>query len=68
MGGELLKLGVHTAGVTALIVAWVTVGLTHLPVEVSMLGRRFALYRNLFSFLSALVIAWITGGILYVLA
>ena len=68
MGGELGRLGMHPAGVTALIVAWVTVGLTHLPVEASMLGRRFALYRNLFSFLSALLIALLTGGILYVLA
>ena len=68
MGGELAKLGMHPAGVTALIVAWVTVGLTHLPVEATMLGRRFALYRNLFSFLSALLIASITGGILHVLA
>jgi hypothetical protein len=67
LGGELGKLGMHPAGVTALIVAWVTVGLTHLPIEASMLGRRFALYRNLFSYLSALLIALITGGILHVL-
>jgi hypothetical protein len=33
-----------------------------------MLGRRFALYRNLFSYLSALLIALITGGLLHALA
>ncbi|MGD8588116.1 MAG: hypothetical protein PVG22_04720 [Chromatiales bacterium] len=68
MGGELGKLGMHPIGVTALIVSWVTVGLTNLPVEASMLGRRFALYRNLFSYLSALLIALITGGLLHALA
>ena len=67
MGGELLKFGMHPNGVTAFIVAWVTVGLTQLPVEASMLGRRFALYRNLLCFLSALLISWFIGGILHVL-
>ncbi|MEN8130336.1 MAG: hypothetical protein ABFS45_09115 [Pseudomonadota bacterium] len=67
LGGELLSNGVGLVGVTALVVAWVTVGIAHLPVEAVMLGRRFAIYRNLLSFLFALTIAFITVGLLYVL-
>ena len=67
LGGELLSSGVSLVGVTALVVAWVTVGIVHLPVEAVMLGRRFAIYRNLLSFLFALIIAFITTGVLYVL-
>lgn len=66
LGGELLSSGVGLVGVTALVVAWVTVGIIHLPVEAVMLGRRFAIYRNLLSFLFSLAIAFITAGQLYV--
>jgi len=65
LGGELLSSGVSLVGVTALVVAWVTVGIIHLPVEAVMLGRRFAIYRNLLSFLFALTIAFITVGVLH---
>ena len=67
LGGELLSGGVSLIGVTALVVSWVTVGIVHLPVEAVMLGRRFAIYRNLLSFLCALIIAFITTGVLHVL-
>ena len=67
LGGELLNSGVSLVGVTALVVAWVTVGIVHLPVEAVMLGRRFAIYRNLLNFLFALTIAFITIGVLHVL-
>ena len=67
LGGELGNSGVALVGVTALIVAWVTVGISHLPVEAVALGRGFALYRNLLSFFSALLIAFITSGVIYVL-
>ena len=67
LGGELLSSGVSLIGVTALVMAWVTVGIVHLPVEAVMLGRRFAIYRNLLNFLFALIIAFITTGVLHVL-
>ena len=67
LGGELLSSGVSLVGVTALVVAWVTVGIVHLPVEAAMLGRRFSIYRNLLSFLFALIIAFTIIGALHVL-
>ncbi|MEA3275136.1 MAG: permease, partial [Pseudomonadota bacterium] len=55
--------GVGLLGVTALVVAWVTVGLTHLPMEASVLGWRFAAVRNLFAFVSAILIAFAIAGL-----
>jgi hypothetical protein len=66
LGGELLSSGAGLLGVTALVVAWVTVGITQLPVEAVMLGRHFAISRNLLNFLFALIIAFIISGILNV--
>jgi hypothetical protein len=57
LGGELLKSGVSLFAVTALIVSWVTVGVVQLPAESLMLGKRFAIYRNLLCYLFAIVIA-----------
>ena len=65
LAGELGKGGVALIGVTALVVAWVTVGIAHLPVEAVALGRRFAIMRNLLSFASALAIAFISGAIIH---
>ncbi len=66
LGGELLANHVGLIGVTALVVSWVTVGITHLPLEAAAFNWRFALLRNLYSFGFAIVIAFIIGGILYV--
>jgi len=57
IGGELLKQGVSLFAVTAFIVAWVTVGVVQLPAEASILGKRFALTRNILSFIFALLVA-----------
>jgi hypothetical protein len=46
--------------VTALIISWVTVGSIQLPAEALMLGKRFAIYRNLLSFVFAIVISVLT--------
>jgi len=67
LGGELLEGGASLLAVTALIVTWVTVGLAHLPAEALLLGRRFALYRNLLAFLFAIAIALLTVGTLRLL-
>lgn len=67
LGGELLAGGVSLIAVTALIVAWVTVGVVQLPAESLLLGRRFALSRNLLGFLSAIAIAYLTVGALRLL-
>ena len=57
IGGELLKEGVSLFAVTAFIAAWVTVGIIQLPAEASILGKRFALTRNVFSFIFAILVS-----------
>lgn len=42
-----------------MIVSWVTVGVVQLPAEALLLGGRFAMLRNLLSFLFAIVIAFL---------
>jgi len=60
IGGELLERGVGLVAVTALMVAWVTVGIVQLPAEGVLLGMRFALCRNLFNLFAAVAIAFLT--------
>ncbi len=63
-GGELLKQGISLIAVTAFLVAWVTVGLVQLPVEASLLGKKFAIVRNLVAFVFSIIVAIITVLIL----
>lgn len=60
IGGELLKQGISLLAVTAFLVAWVTVGLVQLPAESILLGKRFAIVRNLTAFVFAIIAAIIT--------
>lgn len=60
IGGELLAEGVSLIAVTAFILAWVTVGVIQLPAEILMLGRRFAIIRNILAFISAIIISILT--------
>jgi hypothetical protein len=60
LGGELLGGGVGLLAVTALVVTWVTVGIVQLPAEALLLGTRFAVYRNIISFIAAIAIAFLT--------
>ncbi len=60
LGGELLGGGVGLIAVTALVVTWVTVGIVQLPAEAMMLGARFAVIRNIISFVAAIAIAFLT--------
>jgi uncharacterized membrane protein YraQ (UPF0718 family) len=57
IGGELLKQGVSLIAVAAFLLAWVSVGLIQLPAESLMLGKRFAITRNIVSFITAIIIA-----------
>ena len=61
IGGELLKNGITLIAVTAFIISWVTVGVIQFPAESLMLGKKFALVRNILAFISAIIIALITG-------
>jgi hypothetical protein len=60
IGGELRLQGISMLAITAFIVAWVTVGIIQLPAEALMLGKRFAIVRNVVSFFSALMVAILT--------
>lgn len=60
IGSELRLQGISMLAITAFIVAWVTVGIIQLPAEALMLGRRFALARNVVSFFSGVMIAILT--------
>jgi len=60
LGGEMLKQGVGLIAVTAFLVAWVTVGMIQLPAEAMILGKKFAILRNLSAFVLAIVVAIIT--------
>jgi uncharacterized membrane protein YraQ (UPF0718 family) len=57
IGGELLQKEVGLMAVTAFILSWVTVGFIQFPAEALMLGKKFAVVRNMASFVSALVIS-----------
>jgi len=66
IGETLLKMGISLVGVTALMLSWVSVGLVQLPAEMSTLGVRFALIRNIAAFFSAIpasiFIVFLSGG------
>lgn len=64
IGGELLKQRVSLATIVAFLVAWVTVGLVQLPAESLMLGKKFAIIRNLLSFLFSIFVAVVAVTIL----
>ena len=67
IGGELLKNGVSLFGVTAFIVAWVTVGIVQFPAEAGILGKRFAITRNILSFILAIVVSIATVSTMMVI-
>ncbi len=60
IGGELIKQNVSLYAVTAFIVTWVAVGVIQLPVEASALGRRFAISRNILSFILSILVSILT--------
>jgi uncharacterized membrane protein YraQ (UPF0718 family) len=60
IGGELLKQGVNLVAITSFLVSWVTVGLIQLPAESLILGKKFAILRNLTAFIFSILVAIIT--------
>lgn len=64
LGGELLKQGISLIAVTAFILSWVTVGIVQLPAEASILGKKFAIVRNISAFILSIFGAVITVIIL----
>lgn len=66
LGGEFFDAGINIMAISSFIVAWVTVGIVQLPAEMLLLGKKFALLRNLLSFLSAILIGICTYFILLI--
>jgi uncharacterized membrane protein YraQ (UPF0718 family) len=64
IGIKLLEKNVGLVAVTAFIISWVTVGVVQFPAEALLLGKKFALTRNIISFISAIVISILTVLIL----
>ena len=60
LGGELFNQGVSLVAVTAFLVSWVTVGTIQFPVESSIFGKKFAIVRNIISFIFSIIVAIIT--------
>ena len=67
LGGEMLKEGVGLIAVTAFLLAWVTVGLIQLPAEAMILGKKFAIVRNLSAFVLAIILAFIVAFLMHIL-
>jgi len=63
LGGELFKQGVSLVAVTAFLVSWVTVGIMQFPAESITLGKKFALTRNILSFIFSIIVAIISVAI-----
>ncbi len=61
IGGELLKEGISLYAVTAFILSFVTLGVIQLPLEFSIFGARFTIWRNVLSIIFAFIVAWLTA-------
>ena len=59
-GGELLKEGVSLLAVTAFILSWSTVYITLMPLEITTIGKKFAVLRNSLNFITSIIIAILT--------
>ncbi len=64
LAGSLLRAGATVMTISAFVTTLVMVGAVTFPVEMKILGKKFALLRNLLGFLSALLIAALMGVIL----
>jgi len=60
LGGELLKKGVSLLAIAAFLLSWSSVSIVMLPIEIASLGKKFAIVRNCWSFLTAIIIAILT--------
>lgn len=57
IGGELLRDGVSLYAVTAFLITWVTIGFVQFPAEAAILGKSFAIKRNVLSFILAFFVS-----------
>ena len=57
IGGKLLHQGVSLYGVTSFILAFTTLGMVQLPLEVQIFGKRFTIVRNLLVIIFSLIVS-----------
>lgn len=65
IAGELISFNIGIIAVTAFLISWVTVGIVQLPAEIMILGKKFAIKRNLLSFVFSIIIAVLIYLILF---
>ncbi|MFO7895768.1 MAG: hypothetical protein R6U84_02405 [Candidatus Cloacimonadales bacterium] len=64
LASSFLAEGASYSAVAAFITTLTMIGIVTLPLEIETMGKKFALWRNLLSFVMALIIALIMGVIL----
>ncbi|MCK5449640.1 hypothetical protein KAI32_02145 [Candidatus Pacearchaeota archaeon] len=64
LGGEMLSEGVSLVAITAFMVSFISVGVLTLPLETHFFGKKFAIIRNILSFVFSIIVAIITITIL----
>jgi len=64
LSASLLENGASIAVISTFILTLTMVGIITLPLEIKELGTKFAILRNVFSFIIAIIIALIMGAIL----
>ncbi|MCD4820361.1 MAG: permease [Candidatus Cloacimonetes bacterium] len=64
LAGSFLSEGASMSSVAAFITTLTMIGIVTLPLEIKTLGKKFAIYRNVFSLVIALIIATLIGVIL----
>ncbi|MEA1987478.1 MAG: permease [Candidatus Marinimicrobia bacterium] len=64
LAGSFLMEGASISSVAAFITTLTMIGIVTLPLEIQTLGKKFTIYRNVFSFLIAIIIAVLMGVIL----
>ena len=57
IGGELVRENISLIAITSFLVAWVTVGIIQFPAEATLLGRRFACFRNILGYILAILVS-----------
>jgi len=55
LGGELLKIGISLYAVTAFLLAWITLGIVQIPMEIEFFGKRFVIVRNMMAIVFTLI-------------
>ena len=61
LGGSLLRSGASVTVIAVFITTLTMVGFMTLPMEISILGKRFTLLRNVLSIIAALIIGLLVG-------